>query len=231
MGVKTVNFEGVQVGEEEVPAEFLQLKVNEGLIWEVIKAEQANKRQGTHKVKEKGEVRGGGSKPWRQKGTGRARQGSIRAPQWRGGGIVFGPRPRDYREALPRKKKNSGFKHILAAKFQSQSVVLLDELKMETPSSKTAFQGMVKVVENSPFFEAYSNGRKLRKNSNDNRRAVTFVYADDSIALKKSLRNLPWLKTLSAERLAATDLFYNSGLIITKEAMGKLQEKFAGKGA
>ncbi len=228
MRVRIVNFEGASVGEHELPSNLSGLTINEGLIWEVIKAENANLRQGTHKTKEKGEVRGGGAKPWRQKGTGRARQGSIRSPQWKGGGIVFGPRPRSYNEAIPGKKKAAGVKHILASKLQSSKVVILDEVKLTGVSTKAANQGLIKVVQNAPFYEAYAENRKLKAFSNDGRRTVTLVYDVESPEVKKSLRNIPWLQTLSADRLAARDLFYNAGLVITKSAMAKLEEKFKG---
>ena len=226
MGLKVLNFEGSSVGEASVPNVFTD-SGNRHLIWEVIKAELANKRQGTHKTKTKSEVRGGGSKPWRQKGTGRARQGSIRSPQWRGGGIAFGPLPRDYSEMIPRKKKRAGLRSILAEKFSLDKVVILDSVQLSEVSTKKAVNGLMKVVENSPFYGAYSENRKLIKSENKRRRPVTLVTDSNDNNQKLSIQNIPWVKTVHVDRLSAVPLFYNHGLIITKGALDKLYEKFA----
>ncbi|HNN01771.1 MAG TPA: 50S ribosomal protein L4, partial [Turneriella sp.] len=114
--LKVYSNTGSAAGDAQISDKIASLKVNENLIWEVIKAEQANQRQGTHKTKTKAEVSGGGKKPWKQKGTGNARQGSTRSPQWRHGGIVFGPLPRSYRDSISRQKKQVGVAHILAKK-------------------------------------------------------------------------------------------------------------------
>lgn len=227
MQIPVLNVSGQKVGEETLPAHLLVPEVNVHLIWEAIKAELANARQGTHKTKTKGEVRGGGIKPWRQKGTGRARQGSIRNPHWRHGGVVFGPIPRDYSEDFPKKKKLLAYKHILTAKAQESEMVILNELPWTEPSTKKAFADLVVVVDNSPFAVAYKEGRKIRPYQNRNRRNITFVYADSELSVKLSLRNIPWVKLLGVERLAAHPLLYNHGVIFSRAAYQRLVEKFA----
>lgn len=226
MSLKILNFQGASVGQAELPAGVLVTEVNRHLIWEAIKAEQANKRQGTHKTKTKAEVSGGGQKPWRQKGTGRARQGSTRNPQWRHGGVAFGPVPRDYSEDFPKKKKAVAYRHILTGKLQDNRLVVLEDIPLKSPSTKEAFKGLVSVIEASPFAEAYKAGRKIRKNANRNRRDVTLVLDCDDPVQKKSLRNLPWLNTVHVDRLSAEALYLNHGLIITKAALARLGEKY-----
>lgn len=226
MNLKLVNFQGKDAGQATVPVGILVETVNQHLIWEVVKAEQANKRQGTHKTKTKSEVSGGGQKPWRQKGTGRARQGSTRNPQWRHGGVAFGPVPRDYREAIPRKKKQVAYQHILTAKIQDNKVVVLDSIDLSSTSTKQAFQGLASVVQASSFAEAYNQGRKVKVNSNRSRRRVTLVVDASDEVQRKSIRNLPWVQTVHIDRLAANALYLNHGIIITKSALEKLGQRY-----
>ena len=224
MAIKVLDFKGSSVSEESIP-DIFKNDVNEHLIWEIIVAEQANLRQGTHKTKEKGEVRGGGKKPWRQKGTGRARAGSNRSPIWKGGGTTFGPRPRDYRQAIPQKKKRAGIISILTKKIQVGQIVILDKMKLDKVSTKDAFLGLTKVVEASTFYENYVKGRKLKANTNDGRRKVAFIHADDEQDNKRSLRNIPWVQYMHVDRLGALPLWHSHGIIITKDAYQKLLEK------
>ena len=224
MSIQVFDFKGNKVGEESVPAAF-KLDVNHHLIWEVVTAEHTNQRQGTHKAKEKGEVSGGGKKPWKQKGTGRARQGSIRAPQWKGGGTIFGPRPRDYRVAVPQKKKRAGMIHILASKIADNKVVLLDKWDMEKPATAAAYAGFDSILKSASFYSDYSKDRKLRSKTNDKRRTITVVVADDKKENRMSIKNIPWIQLLHVDRLATMPVFYNHGLIITNEAFKKMTGK------
>jgi len=221
MALHVLDIQGKKVGEKETPAAF-SIDVNTHLIWEVVTAEMAAKRQGTHKTKERGEVSGGGKKPWKQKGTGRARQGSIRAPNWKGGGTIFGPRPRDYTKTITAKKRRAGMSHILASKVQDNRVVILDQFKAENFSTKVMYNGFTKVVEASPFYAQYSEGRKLRKNGNDNRRKIVLITDSLGAESKKSLSNIPWIEVINVDRLAASTVWYNHGLVITAEAYEKL---------
>jgi large subunit ribosomal protein L4 len=224
MSIQVYDFNGNKVGEEKIPAAF-QLDVNHHLIWEVVTAEHTNKRQGTHKAKEKGEVSGGGRKPWKQKGTGRARQGSIRAPQWRGGGVIFGPRPRDYRVYMTQKKKRAGMIHILASKIAENKVVLLDKWQMDKPATGSAYAGFDSILKSAAFYGDYSKGRKLRSKTNDKRRMITVVVAEDRKENKLSVKNIPWIQLIHVDRLATMPVFYNHGLIITNEAFKKMTGK------
>ena len=225
MSITVLDFSGKKVGSEEVPASLQSEQINNHLIWEVVNAELANKRQGTHKTKERGEVKGGGAKPWRQKGTGRARAGTPTSPIWRGGGVAFGPRPRDYRQDISPKKKKSGIKNILIKKIQEQKVIILDSWSPTEPSVKGAYAGIDSIVRVSSFSEAYFMNRKVRNNTNDKRRKITLVVHEDNVHQKKSIKNLPWVQMINCNRLAALPLHYNHGLIFTKEAFASIAEK------
>jgi len=224
MSIQVFDFSGNKVGEEKIP-ELFSGDVNHHLVWEVVTAEHANKRQGTHKTKEKGEVRGGGKKPWKQKGTGRARQGSIRAPQWKGGGTVFGPRPRDYRQYLSPKKKRAGMRNILAGKIASNQLVILKDWGMDKASTSAAYNGFAGIVNASPFKEDYSKGRVLRAKTNDKRRTITVIVDTDNKENKLSVRNIPWIQYIHVDRLATMPVFYNHGIIVTDGAFKKITEK------
>ena len=213
-----------------VPKCFQLDKINQHLIWEIITAENTNLRQGTHKTKTRGKVRGGGRKPWRQKGTGHARAGSIRSPIWVGGGVVFGPQPRDHTQNIPKKKKKSGYKNIIAKKIKEDQVMLFDSLfdvlEEKKISTKKIFQEIEKMLVKSPFYKEYSRNRKLRSNTNDQRRVITVVFDEDKTELKKSLRNIPWANLISKERLSGRNLLYNHGLFISQKAFDFLAKEF-----
>jgi large subunit ribosomal protein L4 len=225
--LKVYSSTGAASGEAPISDKLAKLKINRHLIWEVIKAEQANARQGTHKTKTKAEVSGGGKKPWRQKGTGNARQGSIRAPQWRHGGIVFGPQPRSYTEGISRQKKQIGVAHILAAKVQANKVAVYEGLNLEKPSTKTAFQTISKISEGASLQTVGREKKKLRANSNKARHTIAVILSPTEAKDKKSLRNIPWVRPLSSSHLAATPLYYNEGLVISKAALQELDKKFS----
>ena len=162
--------------------------------------------RGTHKTKNRAEVSGGGRKPWRQKGTGRARQGSIRAPQWKGGGVVFGPQPRSYAFKLPRKVRRLAIKSALSGKVRDSEIIVLDELRMAAPKTKEFAQ--------------------ILKNLNVDRKAlVVSAEYDDNVAL--SARNIPGVKFISATGINVLDLLNHDKLVITKDAVAKVEEVFA----
>ena len=134
--LNVLNIQGQNVGEIELSDAVFGVEVNEHVLYEVVKNQLANKRQGTQSAKTRAEVRGGGRKPWRQKGTGRARQGSIRAVQWIGGGVAFAPKPRSYRYTLPKKVRRLAMKSALTSKVQANEMIVLDALNMEAPKTK-----------------------------------------------------------------------------------------------
>lgn len=225
MGIAVIKFNGGSGSEVSAPGGIDTMQVNEHLIWEAVTAEQANKRQGTHKAKEKGEVRGGGAKPFKQKGTGRARQGSSRSPILTGGGTIFGPRPRSYRKTISVKKKRAAYKNIIAAKAQANRLAIIEGWSQSEPKTKTAFEGFAKAMESLPFYSEYSKDRKLLNSSNDKRRKITVVGSGNSQAEKQSIRNIPWIQYIDADRLSAVALFQNNALLFTKEAFDKIADR------
>lgn len=204
--VALYNVSGAQVGEIELSETVFGIEPNTHVVHEAVVMQQASMRQGTHKVKTRAEVRGGGRKPWKQKGTGRARQGSIRSPQWKGGGIVFGPTPRSYGYKLPKKVRRLAIKSALSAKVIDNNIIVLDQLSFTAPKTKE--------------FVA------ILKNLNVDRKTLVVTASfEDNVAL--SARNIPGVKFLTAEGLNVLDVVVYDKLIITKDAVSKVEEVFA----
>ncbi|MEM7180120.1 MAG: 50S ribosomal protein L4 [Spirochaetota bacterium] len=202
--------EGNQIGEVELPAELFNANVSQGAIYEAIKAENANLRSGNHHTKGRSEVRGGGKKPWAQKGTGRARQGSSRAPQWVGGGIVHGPKKRDYSSKLSRNVKRKAVVSILNKKANESKIKIVEDFKADD-YLKT--KDMYKVFQNMDV----TNFGKF-----------ALVVGDENKYIKLSTRNIPTLKFLHAKRAVCRDLLYNNNIIITESALAQLVEQYKG---
>ncbi|HZG58306.1 50S ribosomal protein L4 [Paenibacillus sp.] len=204
--VAVYNVSGAQVGEVELADTVFGVEPNKHVMHDAVLLQQASLRQGTHKTKGRSEVRGGGRKPWKQKGTGRARQGSIRSPQWKGGGIVFGPTPRSYGFKLPKKVRRLAIKSALSAKVIDQDIIVLDALAIAAPKTKE--------------ITALLNNLKV-----DRKALVVTAEHDDNVAL--SVRNLPNAKFVSAEGINVLDVLGYDKLIITKDAAKKVEEVFA----
>lgn len=204
--VSVYNVSGAQVGEIELADSVFGIEPHVHVLHEAVLMQQASERQGTHKVKGRSEVRGGGRKPWKQKGTGRARQGSIRAPQWKGGGIVFGPTPRSYAYKLPKKVRRLAIKSALSSKVLGNEIIVLDQLTMNAPKTKE--------------FVAMLNNLKV-----DRKALVVTPSYDDNVAL--SARNIPGVKFVAADGINVLDVMVYDKLIITKEAVQKVEEVFA----
>lgn len=185
MQVPVYNIQGEQITEAELRDDIFVAPVSEGLMHQALVRQMANARLGTHKSKSRGEVAGGGRKPWRQKGTGRARQGSIRAPHWRGGGVVFGPTPRSYAVKMPRKMRRAALRSVLTVKAAESQLVLVDSFAMAEPRTKQ----MLEILQN------------LRIDSS----ALILLPAGDETILR-SVRNLPHVRTLVAQYLNVRDL-------------------------
>ena len=185
MRVPVHNMTGETVGEIELREDIFGVPINAPVMHQALVRQRANARLGTHKTKTRGEVTGGGRKPWRQKGTGRARQGSTRAPQWRGGGTVFGPRPRSYRQKMPRKMRRLAYKSALSVKARKRLIIVLDDLQMPAPKTRE----MVSILE---ALAVDSSALILLPESNFN--------------VEKSVNNLPGVKTLRAHYLNIRDL-------------------------
>ncbi|MBD2844723.1 50S ribosomal protein L4 [Paenibacillus sp. IB182496] len=204
--VTVYNVSGSQVGELELADSVFGVEPNKHVMHSAVVLQQAAVRQGTHKTKGRSEVRGGGRKPWKQKGTGRARQGSIRSPQWVGGGTVFGPTPRSYGFKLPKKVRRLAIKSALSSKVQGNELIVLDQLTLAQPKTKE----FVGILANLKV------GRKAL--------VVTAGY-EDNVAL--SARNIPGIKFVEASGINVLDVLAHDQLIITKEAAEKVQEVLA----
>ncbi|HPZ90947.1 MAG: 50S ribosomal protein L4 [Firmicutes bacterium] len=200
------NSKGEQVGEMELNPAIFAAPVNEAAVHEVVVAYLANQRRGTASTKTRGMVRGGGRKPWRQKGTGRARHGSIRSPIWTGGGTVFGPHPRDYSVRLPKKLKRVALRSALTTKYNNNEIIVLDQLSMETPRTKDVVQ--------------------LLKNLKVEGKAV-LITADPSPAVYKSARNIPGVSTGIADNINTYQVLNSGSLILTRDAVARIEEVFA----
>lgn len=204
--VSLFNQTGSQVGEIELADTVFGVEPNESVLHDAVVMQQASLRQGTHKTKGRSEVRGGGRKPWRQKGTGRARQGSIRSPQWVGGGVVFGPTPRSYSYKLPKKVRRLAIKSALSSKVKDSELVVLDDLNLEAIKTKA-----MKDV--------------LASLSVDSKALVVTADYNENVAL--SARNLPGITFLTADGVNVLDLLKHDKLVITKDAVEKVEEVLA----
>ena len=200
------NQSGSQVGDIELNDAVFGIEPNQHVLHDAVVMQQASKRQGTHSVKNRSEVRGGGRKPWRQKGTGRARQGSIRSPQWVGGGVVFGPTPRSYAYKLPKKVRRLALKSALSTKVQDESLTVLDALAIDAPKTK-------EVV-------------KILAALNINEKVLIVTNEKDEVVLK-SANNLPNVKVQYASQINTLDILAHDKLIITKDAAESIGEVLA----
>lgn len=203
--VNLFNVNAEKVGEVELSDSVFGVEINTAVMHQVVKMQLANKRQGTQSALTRSEVRGGGIKPWRQKGTGRARQGSIRAPQWTHGGVVFAPKPRDYSFSVPKKVKRLALKSALSSKAQSNEIVVLDELSMDAPKTKTMVEMLAK-------FES---------------KKTLIVVKESNEAIYKSIRNIVGAHVLPVNNINVYDILKYDNMIITKDAVEKVEEVYA----
>lgn len=203
--VTVFNMEGIEVGTMELNDAVFGVEVNEHLVHLAVVAQLANKRQGTQKAKTRAEVSGGGRKPWRQKGTGHARQGSTRAPQWTGGGVVFAPTPRDYTIRLNKKEKRAALKSALTSRVQNGQFVVVDELKFEAIKTKN--------------FKAVMNNLKVSK------ALVVLNENDQNVVL--SARNIPEVKTALVNTINVYDILKYNTVVATKAAVASIEEVYA----
>ncbi|BDG34201.1 50S ribosomal protein L4 [Saccharococcus caldoxylosilyticus] len=204
--VALYNQNGETIGEIELNDSVFGIEPNKYVLFEAVIMQRASLRQGTHKTKNRSEVSGGGRKPWRQKGTGRARQGSIRAPQWRGGGTVFGPVPRSYSYKLPKKVRRLAIKSALSSKVLENNIVVLDSLTLEAPKTKE----MVKILNNL---------------SVDRKALIVTDDVNENVAL--SARNIPGVTVVTANGINVLDVLNHDKLVITKAAVEKVEEVLA----
>ena len=203
--VSVLNMEGKEVGSMELNDAVFGVEINEHLVHQAVVLQLANNRQGTQKAKTRSEVSGGGRKPWRQKGTGHARQGSTRAPQWTGGGVAFAPVPRDYSFKMNKKEKRAALKSVLTSKVQENKFIVLDELKLAEVKTKE----MKKVLDN------------LKVNN------ALVIIGDDSENVALSARNIAGVQTASVNTINVFDMLKYNTIIATKSSVASIEEVYA----
>ena len=203
--VNVLNLKGEQVGNIDLSEQIFGIDVNEHVVYEVVKNHLANRRQGTQSAKTRAEVRGGGKKPWRQKGTGRARQGSIRSPQWRGGGVTFAPKPRDYSYVVPKKVRRLALKSVLTSKVNEEELIVLDSLNLDEISTKQA--------------------KEILNNIKADKKAIV-VINEGNENVYKSFRNIEGVKVTVVDTMNVYDLLNHNSLIMTQDAVKKTEEVF-----
>ena len=203
--VSVYNMEGNEVGKMDLNDAVFGVEVNEHLVHMAVVAQLANNRQGTQKAKTRSEVSGGGRKPWRQKGTGHARQGSTRAPQWTGGGIVFAPTPRDYTIRLNKKEKRAALKSALTSRVLENKFIVVDELKLDEIKTKK--------------FQTVLNNLKVNK--------ALVVVGEDSENVVKSAKNIPSVKTAYVNTINVYDILKYNTVVVTKAAVANIEEVYA----
>lgn len=203
--VAVYNMEGKEVGSLELNDAIFGVEVNEHLVHMAVLQQLANNRQGTQKAKTRSEVSGGGRKPWRQKGTGHARQGSTRAPQWTGGGVVFAPTPRDYSFKLNKKEKRAALKSALSSRVAENKFVVVDELKFDAIKTKD----FAKVMSNLGVEKAL------------------VVINDNDTNVVMSAKNIPTVKTASTSTINVYDILKYNTVVVTKDAVNTIQEVYA----
>lgn len=203
--VAIYNMEGKEVGSLELNDAVFGVEINEHLVHMAVVQQLANNRQGTQKAKTRSEVRGGGRKPWRQKGTGHARQGSIRAPQWTGGGVVFAPTPRDYSFKLNKKEKRAALKSALTSKVNDSKFIVVDELNLDEVKTKK--------------FQEVLNNLNINK--------ALVVLNDNNQNVVLSARNIPAVKTALTNTINVYDILKYDTMVVTKDAVAKIEEVYA----
>ena len=199
------NIAGENIGEIALSENVFGAEVNQYAVHEVVKAYLANQRQGTQSALTRAEVSGGGRKPWRQKGTGHARQGSTRSPQWTGGGVVFAPVPRDYSFKINKKEKRAALKSVLTSRVLDNKLIVVDELKFDEIKTKK--------------FQAVMDNLKVKK--------ALVVIADNDEKITMSARNIPTVKTALVNSINVYDILKGDTLVLTKDAVAKIEEVYA----
>lgn len=203
--VALYDMNGAQIGDIDLSENVFGIEPNEAVLHQFVKMQLANKRVGTSSTKTRAEVRGSGKKPWRQKGTGRARVGQKRNPVWKGGGIAFGPKPRDYSFKMPRKIRRLAMRSALSSKVLDNSIIVVDQLSFEEPKTKQMVQAL----------EALKAGKK-----------TLVVTTGDQQNVMKSARNIPGIKPLGVDFINVYDLLKYETLLITKDAVARVEEVF-----
>jgi large subunit ribosomal protein L4 len=203
MKIDKYSIDGKVVGQIDLSDEVFGAEINDVLIYEIVKAANANLRQGTHKTKQRAEVSGGGAKPWKQKGTGRARSGSSRSPIWVGGGTVFGPTPRSYTITLPKKIRKAAYRSLFSMKLKEGSVKVIEDFDVKGKTREVATVGKALNI---------SKG--------------ILITANESLLLKRAIKNIPWFIYNNALRISSRDIFYSKDVILTESAVKIINERY-----
>lgn len=198
---------GKKIKDIELKDSIFKKDVNEPLVHQVVVAEMANMREGNASTKTRALVAGGGTKPWRQKGTGRARAGSIRSPLWRGGGITFGPQPRDYYTRIPRKMRKEAIRSALSAKAKDSEIIVIDKIDFKEAKTKQAIQMLEKIK---------VSGKAV------------IITSETNDAVEKSFRNIPGVRVVPFGEMLAYDILDNKNLVLTGDCVDKISEVFSG---
>jgi large subunit ribosomal protein L4 len=209
MDAKLYDVEGQEKGTAHLSDEVFNIKPNKNAIYYSLKAELANERQGTASTKGRAEVRGSGSKPWRQKGTGRARAGTKQSPIWVGGGITFGPKPRDYSVRLPKKVKRLSVRSLLSLKMSEDALKIVEDFTVESGKTKDFSSIAAKLVDG------------------DKRQRVLIIDRDPKELNRRAGQNIPWIRYFNADLLSTRELFYATQLILTESAVKLLNDKYS----
>lgn len=210
MNIDVYKIDGTKSGKKmKLPDDIFSIEPNDHAIYLAVKSYLANQRQGTHKAKERSEVRGGGKKPWKQKGRGGARAGTIRSPLWVGGGTIFGPRPRNYRQNLPKKLKKLARKSALSYKAKDEQLMVIEDFSFDTPKTKD-FSNILTSLK--------LNGKKV----------LLLTHNNDAVVFKSG-RNIPKIKVLEAGKASTYDILNNQILLIQKSAVDVIEKSFAAK--
>lgn len=210
MKISLLDLKGNKKKDIELNDLVFNINPNKTVIYEAIKNELANRRQGTSSTKTKAEVRGSGAKPYRQKGTGRARVGTKQNPVWRGGGVAFGPKPRDYSYAIPKKMKKLAYRSILSLKNKEGNLKVIENFKIDSGKTKEM---------NNIFASLLKEEKSSLVLSNN----------EDTLPIKRAGRNIAWLKCLSFNRMNAHSLFYSKNIVVTEDAVNELNSFFISK--
>jgi large subunit ribosomal protein L4 len=208
MEIRVINAQNQEVGAVEIKDEIAKAPIKRHAVWETVKWQLAKRRRGTHSTKTRGEVRGGGKKPWPQKHTGRARQGSIRAPQWVGGGVVHGPKPRDYSYTLPKKVRKVALKSVISGRIQEGNFIVVEDFSFEKPKTKQAV--------------AFLKNLGL-----ENEKVLLVVPSDFDENTYLSFRNLPNVKVLPIEGLNVYDILCYNKCVFFKSTLPKLEDRLS----
>ncbi|WP_456456443.1 50S ribosomal protein L4 [Thermovibrio sp.] len=208
MEIRVVNLNNEEVGKVQLKDEVANAPIKKHAVWETVKWQLAKKRRGTHSTKTRGEVRGGGRKPWPQKHTGRARQGSIRAPQWVGGGVVHGPKPRDYSYNLPKKVRKVALRSVISGRVQEGNFLVVEDFSFEEPKTKRALEF-------------------LRNLGLENEKVLLVVPSDLDEKTYLSFRNLPNVKVLPVEGLNVYDVLCYNKCVVFKSILPKIEERLS----